>query len=346
LQFAFTITKSAETRSVIEQAVRSVSSLFNMSLPTFQYCNACKDKVRGAVAQFPGRVGRGYPCQTCLQARIHYVDELYKDRIYRNHLAAQYYGLPCARICRAHPEGYEYFPEYYHVDPKELGLEYQKTLLKAFDHFDRPSPDTVSGLEVLMEESEYCDTCYWKANERFPSGAQGTQSARDAVMSAFSPEFQNIVSIKTQQEYSKEDALLCASVRRMQDIYSTNFHVTLCPDCLTRRKTRIESLYGQSTFDYQSDMQHVSFKAQDVDERRNLAYWREVLELENVTHLDRQWREFFLGAEYYRLDEFVQWGAASTTVLNQLSTAGPVASIANGVYTRRAARAQQAAART
>lgn len=198
-----------------------------MSLPSLRYCDTCKGRVREVLSRFPGRVGRGDPCASCLESRIRYVDQLYRDRLYRNHLAAQYSGLPCPRTCRQHPDGYEYFPNGYHVNPQELGWEYHKKLLKSFDKFDRPSHDSVSGLEVLMEESEYCETCYWNANDAFTSNMQEGNSASDAVPSIFSHVYQNLITSRQQEGYSRNDAFLSASTSRMQEIYSANFPVTL-----------------------------------------------------------------------------------------------------------------------
>ena len=312
-----------------------------MSLPPLRYCDACKGRVREALSRFPGNVGRGDPCTSCLKSRIRYVDQLYRDRLYRNHLAAQYCGLPCPRSCRQHLDGYEYFPDCYPVSLQELGFEYHKKLLKSFDKFDRPSHDAVSGLEVLMEESEYCQLCYWKANDAFPSRMQEGYSASDAVPGIFSPFYQNLIKSRMQEGYSKNDAFLSASTSRMQEIYTSNFSITLCGDCINRRHARIESFYGDCTYAYKTDMQHIAFTAPDENDQRNSAYWREVLEIENISHLDWQWREFILGADYYRLDEFVKWGLASDIVMGLLTTAGTAATIAGAVYSRRAYILQQ-----
>jgi hypothetical protein len=231
------------------------------------------------------------------------------------------------------------------VSPQELGWEYHKKLLKSFDKFDRPSHDAVSGLEVLMEESEYCETCYWKANDAFTSNMQEGNSASDSVPSIFSHVYQNLITSRQQEGYSENNAFLSASTSRMQEIYLANFPITLCGDCINQRNARIESFYGDCTHDYNADMQHVAFTPPDQNDQRNSAYWREVLEIESISHLDRQWREFILRADYYRLDEFVRWGLASDIAMGLLSAGGTAASIAAAVYTRRGVRLQQEAIR-
>jgi hypothetical protein len=270
-----------------------------MSLSTLRYCDSCKGRAEVACSRFPGQVGRGVPCSSCLESRIRYVDQLYRDRLYRNHLAAKYCGLPCLPACRQHPDGYVYFPDCWPVPREHLGLDYHKKLLKSFDEFGRTSHDAVSGLEILLEESEYCETCYWKANDAFTSRGEA------------------------------ED--------------TTNFSITLCGDCIERRDTRIQFFYEDCTYNYRTCYQHIAFNS-DLPDLRNTVHWREILEIENISDLDQQWRKFILGPEFSRLDEFIILGVPSNIVMALLGGVGAAASIAGAVYTRRAFKAQQAAA--
>jgi len=108
------------------------------------------------------------PCASCLGHRNAFLLWIYGDRDYRHHLA-QAYVKPIhfeLRNSPKHPHGYRYsrFPQ-------------EESLKAALKKFDRLNHRSVSALEVLAPVvlaagPEYCDTCYWKANDSFEANSQ------------------------------------------------------------------------------------------------------------------------------------------------------------------------------
>ncbi|KAF8538582.1 hypothetical protein BDD12DRAFT_910701 [Trichophaea hybrida] len=108
------------------------------------------------------------PCASCLGHRNAFLLWIYGDRDYRHHLA-QAYVQPIhfeLRNSPRHPHGYRYsrFPQ-------------EESLKAALKKFRRLNHRSVSALEVLAPVvlatgPEYCDTCYWKANDGFEANSQ------------------------------------------------------------------------------------------------------------------------------------------------------------------------------
>jgi hypothetical protein len=151
-----------------------------------------------------------------------------------------------------------------------------------------------------MEESKFCETCYWKANDAYTS--------------------------------------------REKEGDMTNFSIILCGDCIEQRNARIESFYGDRTYRYDGPLEHVHCPAVNGIDQRNTVLWMEVLEIENVSDLDKQWGGFVLGPYFRDMWRWRLYGPVSDTITTLAGVVGAAASIAGAVYTRRALRAQKAAA--